>query len=371
LGWLRGLRISVAVALLAALFAFEDAEARDDIVPGSRYMPAQAQALGDAFLPMADDPASALFFNPAGLGLIHGPRGEILNLQLYGDKGYFSGIDLSHPDFYNVSNLSSFQSALQRSPGAWQGAGYTLVPAFYFGGFAFGVLVQEQVRAKYNSNGTYDYQSNYQLIPAAGGALRLAEGIVRVGYSLQWVNQASGDVTGATASAASGYNQNLNKGSALSHTLGLAITLPYQHLPELNVVGRNLFTARFNGGGIMPFAKGSNGLPANEPTSFDVSLSFMEKIGKGAEFAWIFEDRDALATSGVSILGRMAVGLEFDFRHAFFLRGGWGSGYPDAGLGFRRKKSELSLTWSTVEIGNGYHDQSDTRYVLQYQVRAF
>ncbi len=371
LGWLRGLRISVGIALLAALIAFESAEAREDVVPGSRYMPARAAAMGDAYLPLADDPASGLFYNPAGLGLIRGVHADIMNFQLYGNGNYFTQMDLSHADFYKVTNLSSYSSSLQRSPNNWQGVGYSLVPAFYVKGIAFGLLVQEQVRAKANSNSTIDYKSNYQIIPAVGGAVRLAEGIVRIGYSLQWVNQASGEVTGASTSGNLGYNQGLQKGSALSHTLGVALTMPYQHLPEFNIVGRNLFMARFSGSAMMPFASTSAGTPANEATSFDASLSWIEKIGAGSEFTWVIEDRDALGSSRVGLVGRLAIGLEFDFRHVFFLRGGWGSGYPNAGLGFRRKKSELSLTWSNVEIGNSYHDRQDSRYILQYQVRAF
>jgi hypothetical protein len=122
---------------------------------------------------------------------------------------------------------------------------------------------------------------------------------------------------------------------------------------------------------MMPFAQSSMGTPGNEGTSFDVSLSWIEKIGAGSAFSWVIEDRDAANSSHISVLGRLAIGLEFNFRHVFFLRGGWGSGYPNAGLGLRRKKSELSLTWSNAEIGTGYHDVQDTRYILQYQVRAF
>ncbi|MFL5812776.1 MAG: hypothetical protein ACJ763_04310 [Bdellovibrionia bacterium] len=374
MGWLRGLRISVGIALLAALITFESAEARDDVVPGSRYMPAAAQAMGDAYLPVADDPASALFYNPAGLGLIRGVHADLMNLQLYGNSNYFSGVDLSHTDFVKVTSLNSYSAALQRSPNNWQGVGYSLVPAFYVKGIAFGLLIQEQVRARYNTSGSnpaIDYKSNYQIIPAMGGALRLAEGIVRIGYSLQWVNQASGEVDGSSPTGSLGYNQGLQKGSALSHTLGIALTMPYQHLPELNIVGRNLFMARFSGAAMMPFAQSSNGTPGNEGTSFDVSLSWIEKIGAGSEFTWVIEDRDAVNSSHISVLGRLAIGLEFNFRHVFFLRGGWGSGYPNVGLGLRRKKSELSLTWSNAEIGTGYHDVQDTRYILQYQVRAF
>jgi hypothetical protein len=68
----------------------------------------------------------------------------------------------------------------------------------------------------------------------------------------------------------------------------------------------------------------------------------------------------------------MALGAEFSFRDMFYLRAGWGSGYPSLGLGLKRANGgELSLTWYSEEIGSGYHSIRDLRYLFQYQVKAF
>lgn len=369
---LRGAGASILLSLAVFSFIASDAVAREDIVPGSRYVPAEAAAMGDAFLPLATDPASALFYNPAGLGRARGFQASLFNLQLYGNTGYFGGFSSQHPGFYKVTSLSSYLPDLKRNPGSSQGVGMSFLPSFYWKGFAFGMLAQSQIAGRYNTDGTVSYRSVYQLIPAAGTGIRLADGIVRLGYSVQWVNQASGKVSNVPESTVPlGYNQGLTKGSALSHTIGFALTLPYRYLPELDIVGRNLFNTRFQGTSIMPLVSNSIGTPADEQMTFDVSLSMVQKLGSGAQFTWVFEDRDFTSRSQVSLLGRIAIGLQFDFRQALFLRGGWGSGYPSAGIGLKRKLSEFSLSWASEEVGNGYHDQRDTRFLLQYEVRAF
>ena len=45
-------------------------------VPGSRYMSGRAAAMGDAFLPLADDGASAVFYNPSAIARLKDPRFE-------------------------------------------------------------------------------------------------------------------------------------------------------------------------------------------------------------------------------------------------------------------------------------------------------
>ena len=85
----------------------------------------------------------------------------------------------------------------------------------------------------------------------------------------------------------------------------------------------------------------------------------------------VAEYRDILNQSQVASLGRFSLGGELSVRGKLFIRGGWNAGYPAAGIGVKAGKTELSLSWYTVEIGNGYMNQGDTRYIMQYQMRGF
>jgi len=342
--------------------------AREDIVPGARYTSGRAAALGDAFLPLADDGASALFYNPAGLARIRNPQIEPLNFSVFFNNQYTGMFGLN---FYNMPSLSGFLPTLEKNPGKLAGAGFSLLPTAYMRGFSFGVLLQSHVMGVAHTNGSVEYRSNYQFIPTAGAGFKLAGGIVRIGYSVQWVNQASGHITIPRETTPMGYNQGLASGSGLSHNLGFALTLPIAYLPSLNLVARNVLGLHFGEFTALPLARNKSGTPADEPTSYDAAFGIVSKVGAGTYFNLIAEYRDLTDTSGVSLFGRLAGGIELSLRDAFFLRGGWSGGYPSAGIGLRRKGGEFSVSWFSEEIGSGYHSLRDQRYMLHYQIRAF
>lgn len=322
--------------------------------------------MGDAFLPFGDDAAAGLFYNPADLGKIRKTEFEPINLSFYGDGGYFSSLD---SNFYNVWNLNSYSSTVQKNSGKMLGAGASLLPNIGFKGFSFGILGQSQLAAK-ASGSSVTYQSLYQIIPAIGTGFRLANGIIRIGYSLQWVNSAAGTYTSATTSGLA-YNQNLTQGSALSHNFGLAITVPIAFLPSLNAVVRNAFGAHYVPFVMLQMASGSTGTPATEPMTFDASFSIQPRLGRGVSINLSVEDRDITNQANAIFMAHLAVGIELVFGEKFFIRGGYGSGYPSAGLGIRGKSTEFSLAWFTEELGTSYLQQGDNRFMLQYQIKAF
>ncbi|MCM2277795.1 MAG: hypothetical protein NDJ89_06935 [Oligoflexia bacterium] len=367
---MRAVKVSWPVFLLLGLSAA--AQARQDVVPGSRYTSARAAAMGDAFLPLAEDGPSALFYNPAGIGKLRAPQIEPANFSLYANSSYLGLFSLRNLGFYRVASLKSYLPTLTGSPGTMAGVGASLLPSFATPNFAAGVLMQSHVAAQVNDDGTVRYRSTYRFVPAVSIGTRLAGGIVRVGYSLQWVNQALGTIDGVARDADPlGYNEQLAQGSALSHNVGFALTLPVRYLPQVNLVARNVLGARFSGYSVVSLARNANGTPPEEPMTIDASFSLQPKMGGGSYWNIVVQDRDLTNRSGVAFMGRLAVGVEFSFRDQFFLRGGWGSGYPAVGLGLRRKGGEFSFSWYSEEVGSRLHDIRDLRYLMQYQVRAF
>jgi hypothetical protein len=344
--------------------------ANEDPVPGSRFTSARGAAMGEAYEPLADDGPSALFYNPASLTKIRKTDFELMNLSLYGNAGWLT--NSNGTSFFKITSLSSYQSTLASHPGVLAGTGAQYVPSFYTKGFAFGLLLQSQTAAVQNADGSIHYRSTYQLIPTAGTGIKLANGIVRLGYSLQYVNEAVGDVTvPASGTGTLGYNQGLAQGSALSHTLGATITMPWQYLPSASLVARNVGGTHYSSNSLYQFTPNSTGAPATENMSLDSAFMLQPKLGNGSYWNLVAEYRDMTNSSGIDYLGRIAFGSEFALRDSIFLRAGWGSGYPSAGLGVKTKKGELSLTWYSEELGTSYHDLRDQRFMLQYSVKAF
>lgn len=356
------------LAAFSILFIFSsNGLARQDSVPGSRYTSARAAALGGAFLGLADDGASGLMYNPAALGKLKRPHFEPLNFQFMFNSGVVSTFTSS---VHKATSLPSISPVLAENPQLGIGSGASIFPNFSFRGFGFGFLYQAEMLGKDLGNGDIRYRSLYQLIPTAGGAIRLARGIVRIGYSVQWVNQASGDVTVATTSA-SGYSEGLNKGSALSHNLGFALTFPFRLLPAFNIVARNIGGAKFKDTSIVPLTGASAGSITSEEMTIDASFSVKPKTGKGSHVDFIIEGKDLTNRSGMTLLKRISGGLEFSFREKFYLRGGYGSGYPSAGIGIKSRRASFSLTWYSEELGTSAVKDRDTRFLIQYQIKAF
>jgi hypothetical protein len=315
---------------------------------------------------VGEDGASALFYNPANLGKILSPTFEPVNIGMHLNGGFVGNADL---DFYKATSLSSWAPHLALSPDTYQGMSLSVLPSFATRYLAIGMLAQSELGASVDAANVAHYRSRYQLVPTVATGFRLAEGIVRIGYSFQWVNQTVGQATNAAGTA--GYDQKLAKGSGFSHNAGAALTLPIAYLPSFNVVARNILGTHYTSFSILPLGQNVTGPPADDPMSFDASFSLQPKLGQGLYVNFVTQMRDFTNSSSTSLFQRLAVGLEFSLRDTIFLRGGFGSGYPAAGIGLRRKAGELSLTWYSEELGRGFREKQDTRYMLQFQVRAF
>ncbi|MGK5081869.1 hypothetical protein WDW37_01095 [Bdellovibrionota bacterium FG-1] len=358
-------RLIAALTLLCLVSL--PAWARQDSLPGSRYTSARAAGMADAFLPLGDDGPSALFYNPAAVGKIRATQGS-MSIGFNANGGF---VDHMGTNSYKSYSLSSSFPTLQANPNAPQGLGFSLLPSFFGKGFAIGLLTQTEVFASSDAAGNVRYLSSFQLIPAVAFGVRLAGGIVRMGYSLQWVNESVGDISAPSGTDPLGYNQLLPQGSGLSHNFGFALTLPIAYLPSVNAVARNIMGTTYSMASILPMSQNSPGAPATEVMTLDTSFSIQPKVDAGVNMNLVGEYRDATNTSQMAILGHLALGGELIFRDFLSLRGGYGSGYPAAGFGFKVKKGQLAFSWYSVELGQSYHELRDIRYMLQFQVRAF
>lgn len=352
------------LACIVALFQFSSAMARTDTVPGSRYTSARAAAMGEAYLPMADDGISALFYNPAHLAGIRRMSFEPLNAQGQLGHGFFTTAGLQ---FFNVMDLNQYKTTLAGTPSTYGGIGYALAPSFSMPWLAAGVLYEAQYGASV-ANGNIRVKSGYQIVPAIGIGIPLARGIIRLGYSLQWVMKATGDQTVPIANATA-WNSGLAQGTGISHTLGFAMTLPIQTNPALNIVVRNLFGTSYASGVLLPLAVNASGVPATEPMSFDAALSIHPKLGKGSTLSLVAQLRDMLNTSQSPLLYRLCAGAEVGIRDVFFIRLGYRSSWASAGFGVKRPKGEIAFTWYSEDMGNGVTLDRDLKWLLHFQLR--
>ena len=219
-------------------------------------------------------------------------------------------------------------------------------------------------------DGSLIYQSTYQFIPAISIGYHLFKGLIRVGYNLQWVNQASGRERVQADALPSGYNQGLAQGSALSHQFAFGLTLPFHYLPMFDLVIRNAGGAHFKSSfSLVPFVASPAGLPAEIPMTIDGSIAIHPRFKSGLTLHLTSSVRDLTDQAHVAMLGHLSFGFEMDWREKVFLRTAWKGGYFSAGFGFRKPSAEASFAWFNEEIGSHYLSRRDAKYMFQYQFR--
>ena len=359
LAWLFG---STLIASPGSAFAW------DTPVPGSRYLSARGLAMGGVMIEQADDGPSGLFYNPAGIARIRGLQFEPLNLQLQMDDGFVGSLGA---DAIKFPTFSDYKSTISDHQGVYHGASLGVTPSISFRGFALGVLYHQSAAGILEDDGTFTVRGHRELVPAAGFGLRLAGGIVRVGYSAQYVSKTEGEESGIATDSTRDWHDGFAEGAGISHNAAVALTLPWNYTPSLNFVARNIGGLKFSGAPLMSLANDSTGTPVDVPATYDLAYGMHFKLGGGGAIHVAAEYRDINAASGAALFSRLALGAELDIASKIQLRGGIGAGRPSFGAGLRGRKSELNLTWYTEDWGPGFLESGDSRWVLEFKARLF
>ena len=357
-----------AILFFSALLSASAGATSGDIIPGARYPSARGMALGQSMLANGDTTQEAIFYNPANLGRVGGFHIEPFNFSFQENTHLMKGLGLDSAKF---TDLAKYKQNLLDDPNSLKGGSISFFPNFSFGGFAAGALYQSRVSGEADNVGNIHYRSLYQLIPTAGYGLRLASGVLKVGYVVQYVSQSSGDRTVPSSTVPLGYNQSIQQGAGLSHNLGMNLTLPYVYQPSFQLVARNIAGLHFTGKPLAKFAQNPSGTPDAEKMSVDLGAAYLWHWGSGIELRNSFTYRDFTNSSSTSRLLHLATGFDFGFNEKIFLRFGFASAYPDIGFGLRVGRGRFDLAWYSEEIGGGLRHERDTRYGVQFLIPAF
>lgn len=312
-----------------------------------------------------EEVGESLFYNPAGLAKTAGFKGEPFALMGTMNSAVLSQLGTG---MYKIVSLSSYASELQSNPNSAPMVHGGFMTAFGYGGFGFGLLSQAKLIPSYNG-ADYRYRNKYQLIPAFGIGWRLASGVLRMGYSLQYVNQTSGDVTVDKNTTPLGHNQQLSEGAGISNTFGMTLTFPYVNQPMLNLVARNVANTRFSGGSMVKYAKNKNGQPSTEKMSLDLGFNMMNKLGGKWSMTWSLAYKDMTDTANASKIVHGAAGAELSAGDRVFLRFGFASAYPSAGMGLKSKNASIDFAWYSEELGGGLRSERSTNMGFNFKLR--
>ena len=342
-----------------------DAFARQYYYPQVHYVSSVSESMSGVVLPLSDEVGNALMNNPAALARYSGYRAEPLNLNFVVNNHLVSNSFTSLSKTFSLGGLSS---TMNSNPNTEFGLGMSNLTAFSWGGFGLGVLLQEFSSA--TSDGTNaKYHVVSQLIPTFGYGFGMARNIIRVGYSLQYVNQTSGDAITASNSSAS-FLSGVQKGSGFSHNVSVNFAFPFMYLPTFSVIARNIGGLHFASGGILPRGSNITGAPGTEDTSLDASFDFLVRISGTVKTHWYFEYKDLTKHSAIpTMFEKLSTGMDLAFSPNFSLRGGMtGIAEFSAGLSYRSERSEIALAYYNEKSPFSSTTTWDTRYALQYRV---
>ncbi len=248
-----------------------------------------------------------------------------------------------------------------------------LFPSFVVTNFGFGVYGRYSMDAWTDSPATVvnlNYRSDLAFV--FGFNFRMFDGRVKLGINARGVNRTEimRDDLAVNATGLS-IGSMASEGFGVASDVGLMLTAPWQWLPTLAVVYRDVGTTSYdlNSGLFMNTSE----RPDRTPATLDAGFSVQPILGKGNRMSFSAELVDTLAKvepeEEDDIKRRLHYGVEFNFGDMFFLRGGMNQGYWTAGVELAMFNYQLQAATYGEEVGTKADPEEERRYVGKFSWR--
>ena len=310
---------------------------------------------------------TALLVNPAALGKLRDFYGTIFDpeLELGAAVPGMYGSDA----FSNPFELSDVKAALNSNRGTHYHAKAQVFPSFVGRNFGIGLYGNYLLDAEMNSAGTQiDTYYRNDLALVLGFNFRFLDGRIKLGFNTKLISRIEVVKTDVDPNGSLAYSAIASEGLGLSTDVGLILAAPWQYLPTITAVLRDV------GGTSFDKASGVRLSTTERPNmieqDLDVGAAIFPIHTNYFRSAWTVEYRGLLTSANVDDKAKLIHGgLELNFGDAFFLRAGYNQRYWTAGFELASERFQWQLASYGEEIGTDTAPKEDRRYTLKFAYR--
>lgn len=316
---------------------------------------------------------TALLGNPAALGRLRDyfwtladPEGEI-------------GQETQRVIGADVLAFIDPQETLEK---ATEMAGYRLYqrgqvfPSFVYTNFGFGLYGSWVTNAITDKPATVmDLYMRNDIAWVMGFNFRFFDGRIKLGFNARAINRVLIDddaipvaSTGLTVKGLS------REGFGVASDVGLIMTAPWQWLPTLAAVYRDVGVTSYTMNDGLLHNNSDNTPPPRTPATLDVGFSVQPIVGRQSRLTIAAEVRDVLIKvedkdTEDDLSRRLHYGFELNIKDFLFFRAGMNQGYWTAGAEMSMFKYQLQAATYGEEVGTKNAKLEDRRYVGKFSWR--
>ncbi|MEN0058294.1 MAG: hypothetical protein AAGB31_05630 [Bdellovibrio sp.] len=330
------------------------------------YNSIRCQGMGGACIAVTND-ETALIVNPAGLGKLRDFYGTFFDPEL--EVGYQTQGLYSESSFSNPFSLEDVAPALDKKRSAYYHAKAQVFPSFVGRNFGIGLYGNYLLDAEMAGDGqtinTY-YRNDVAFV--LGFNFRFFDGRVKLGFNTKLINRIEVDNDALNATGPLGYSSIASEGVGLSTDVGLILSAPWQFIPTLTAVVRDVGNTSFDQAhGIR---MDTTDRPNMVKQDIDVGAALFPIHNNYVRSAWTVEYRGLLTSQDEPDKAKLIHGgLELNFGDALFLRAGYNQRYWTAGFEWASERLQWQMATYGEEVGTVDEPKEDRRYSVKFALR--
>lgn len=326
--------------------------------------------MGNASVASVND-ETALIVNPAGLGKLRNFFGTILDPEIELGSGAVNTYRAR--SFSNPTSITQVLPAVAATPGDYFYARTQLFPSFVARNFGIGILMKNELAslAESATSASVFYRDDMALL--LGYNFRFWDGRIKLGFtgkliSRTEVNETAIDPSGSIDLPSLATANQAKHGLGIGTDVGLILTAPWNNLPTLGLVARDIGNTTFDKTYFTRMT--TNERPNNAVQDVDAGFSFQVIHKPNIRSLWSFDYHGLLTAKDEEDKNKLYhFGFEVNFGDVFFCRAGYNQRYITAGFELASERFQFQIASYGEEVGTAAAPKEDRRNVAKFTFR--